>query len=51
MIFKPLGQFFVVMGGRMRSVKEASKNALRVYFGHKLNLEFHGPKATCDTGV
>ena len=37
--------------GRENAVGKRSKNALRVYFGRKLNLEFHGPKAACDTGV
>lgn len=34
----------------MLSVKEASKHVFRVYFGSKLNLEFHGPKAASDAG-
>lgn len=32
----------------MPSVKETSKDALRVCFGSKLNLEFHRPKAASD---
>jgi hypothetical protein len=36
---------------RENPIAEASKDALRLDFDHKLKLEFHGTKVTSDAGL